>query len=294
VRSSADLDPTVLKIDTILDCSAEPSVLTGFSSPQYVLQTNLVGTINVLELARQVKAKLLFLSTSRVYPIAALKSLQLVEQETRLAIAPTQTIPGISDRGIAEDFPLKGHRSIYGATKLASELLIEEYYAAYQVPAIINRCGVITGHWQMGKVDQGVFVLWMAAHYFKKSLQYIGYGGGGKQVRDLLFIDDLIQLIDYQLANFAALNGETFNVGGGLETSLSLLETTQICQAITQQQITIQSVPEERQDDIPIFITDSSKVMKRTGWKPTTDPKQALQRIYEWLQEHETDLRSIL
>jgi CDP-paratose 2-epimerase len=294
VRAVADLDPSVLKVDTILDCSAEPSVLAGFSSPQYVLQTNLVGTIHVLELARQTGAKLLFLSTSRVYPIAALKSLQLVEEETRVAIAPTQPLPGVSGRGIAEDFPLKGHRSIYGATKLASELLIEEYHAAYQVPAIINRCGVITGHWQMGKVDQGVFVLWMAAHYFKKTLQYIGYGGLGKQVRDLLFIDDLIQLIDYQLANFADLNGEIFNVGGGLQTSLSLLETTQICQAITGQPISIQSIAEERQDDVPIFITDSTKVMQRTGWHPTTNPTQTLQRIYEWLRDHEADLRSIL
>jgi CDP-paratose 2-epimerase len=294
VRAAADLDPSVLKVDTILDCSAEPSVLAGFSSPQYVLQTNLVGTINVLELARQTGAKLLFLSTSRVYPIAALKSLQLVEEETRVAIAPTQSLPGVSEQGIAEDFPLRGHRSIYGATKLASELLIEEYHAAYQVPAVINRCGVITGHWQMGKVDQGVFVLWMAAHYFQKSLQYIGYGGLGKQVRDLLFIDDLIELIDYQLSHFAKMNGEIFNVGGGLETSLSLLETTQICQDITGQKISIQSVSEERQDDVPLFITDSTKVMKRTGWKPTTTPNQALQRIYDWLCEHEADLRSIL
>jgi CDP-paratose 2-epimerase len=294
VRAAADLDPSVLKVDTIIDCSAEPSVLAGFSSPQYVLQTNLVGTINILELARQVKAKLLFLSTSRVYPIAALKSLPLVEQETRLAIAPHPALPGVSDRGIAEDFPLAGHRSIYGATKLASELLIEEYQAAYQVPAIINRCGVITGHWQMGKVDQGVFVLWVAAHYFKKSLQYIGYGGLGKQVRDLLFIDDLIQLIDYQLANFSSLSGETFNVGGGTETSLSLLETTQLCQAITGQSITIQSISAERQDDVPLFITDSSKVIQRTGWKPSTEPKQVLQRIYDWIREHEADLRSIL
>lgn len=294
VRSTTDLDASVLKVDMIIDCSAEPSVLTGFSSPQYVLQTNLVGTINILELARQVDAKLLFLSTSRVYPIAALKSLKVTEQDTRITIDPHQDILGISERGISEDFSLKGHRSIYGATKLASELLIEEYQAAYQVPAIINRCGVITGQWQMGKVDQGVFVLWMAAHYFKKPLQYIGYGGLGKQVRDLLFIDDLTRLIDYQIFHFTDLNGETFNVGGGLKTSLSLLETTQICEEITGHTINIQSVYEERQDDVPIFITDSSKVIQRTGWEPTTSPTLALQNIYEWIREHEADLRSIL
>jgi nucleoside-diphosphate-sugar epimerase len=114
-----------------------------------VLQTNLLGTINILELARQTQADLLFLSTSRVYPIAALKSLKLEELPSRVAIAPAQTIPGASDQGISEDFPLTGHRSLYGATKLASELLIEEYRQAYGIRAIINRCGVITdlGRW---------------------------------------------------------------------------------------------------------------------------------------------------
>lgn len=167
IRSSTDLDPSVLNADTIVDCSAEPSVLAGFTSPKYVLETNLLGTINVLELARQTQARLLFLSTSRVYPIAALKSIQLQELPNRFAIAPTQTLLGVSEQGISEGFPLEGYRTLYGTTKLASELLIEEYRQAYDIQAIINRCGVITGPWQMGKVDQGVFVLWVAAHYFQ-------------------------------------------------------------------------------------------------------------------------------
>lgn len=156
IRSASDLDPAAFQVDTIIDCSAEPSVLAGFTSPQYVLQTNLLGTINILELARQTQARLLFLSTSRVYPIAALKSLNFLELPTRFEIAPEQALPGVSQLGISENFPLQGYRSLYGTTKLASELLIEEYRHAYNVNAIINRCGVVTGPWQMGKVDQGV------------------------------------------------------------------------------------------------------------------------------------------
>ncbi|MFN6514486.1 MAG: NAD-dependent epimerase/dehydratase family protein [Nostoc sp. CreGUA01] len=294
IRAASDLEPGMFNVDTIIDCSAEPSVLAGFVSPQYVLQTNLVGTINVLELARQIDARLLFLSTSRVYPVETLKSINLVELPTRFSIAVEQTIPGVSHLGIAEEFPLQSYRSLYGATKLASEMLIEEYRQAYNIQAIVNRCGVITGPWQMGKVDQGVFVLWLAAHHFEKSLSYIGYGGTGKQVRDLLHIEDLLDLINYQLEHFSQLDGDVLNVGGGADNSLSLLETTRLCEAITGKSISIKSEEIARQGDIPIYITDSSKIISQTGWKPTINPEQTLRDIYHWILEHETILKPIL
>jgi CDP-paratose 2-epimerase len=294
VRSPSDLDPAVFPVNTIIDCSAEPSVLAGFSSPQYVLQTNLLGTINILELARQVQARLLFLSTSRVYPIAPLKALPLVEAPTRFELAVEQPLTGVSAAGIAETFGLQGARSLYGATKLASELLIEEYRDAYGLQAIIDRCGVLTGPWQMGKVDQGVFVLWMAAHIFQKPLSYIGYGGIGKQVRDLLHIDDLLALVDYQLTHFAELDGEVFNVGGGRNSSLSLLETTQICEDITGKKIDISQVLSDRQGDVPLYITDTSKVVQQTNWKPQIAPYQILESIFNWIQANEAALKQIL
>ncbi|MBE8988438.1 NAD-dependent epimerase/dehydratase family protein [Nostoc sp. LEGE 12450] len=294
IRSSNDLDPGIFNVDTIIDCSAEPSVLAGFASPQYVLQTNLIGTINVLELARQTQARLLFLSTSRVYPIETLKSINLVQLPTRFSIAVEQTIPGVSHLGIAEEFPLQSYRSLYGTTKLASEMLIEEYRQAYGIQAIVNRCGVITGPWQMGKVDQGVFVLWLAAHYFEKSLSYIGYGGTGRQVRDLLHIEDLLSLINYQLEHFSELDGDVLNVGGGADNSLSLLETTRLCETITGKSIPIKSEEIARQGDIPIYITDSSKISSKTGWKPIMNPEKSLRDIYNWIIEYETILKPIL
>lgn len=294
IRCPTDLEPSAFPVDTIIDCSAEPSVLAGFSSPRYVLETNLVGTLNILELARQVNAGVLFLSTSRVYPIHALSQINLLETETRFAIAPEQTIPGFSALGVSEEFPLTGARSLYGSTKLASELLIEEYRDAYGIPAVINRCGVVTGPWQMGKVDQGVFVLWMAAHYFGRSLKYIGYGGSGKQVRDLLSVDDLADLVDYQLAHLSQLSGSVFNVGGGADCSLSLLETTQLCQQITGNSIDIQPVDENRPGDVPLYITDSSNVIQQTGWKPARSPHMILQDIYQWLVTNESVLKPIL
>ncbi|NER81243.1 MAG: NAD-dependent epimerase/dehydratase family protein [Leptolyngbya sp. SIO1D8] len=294
IRSASDLDARVFDVDIIIDCSAEPSVLAGFSSPDYVLKTNLVGTINILELARKVKAHLLFLSTSRVYPVEALNSLKLIEESTRYSIHPDQTVVGFSSKGVSEDFPLNGYRSLYGTTKLASELLIEEYRHAYGLKAIVNRCGVVTGPWQMGKVDQGVFVLWVAAHHFYKSLQYIGYGGTGKQVRDLLNVDDLLNLVQYQVNNFDQLDGDILNVGGGVNGSLSLLETTQICHELTGNIIPIKPVLEERLGDVPLFIMDSSRIQEKLGWQPKHTPESTLQDIYRWLSEYESMLKPIL
>ncbi|MBE9115979.1 NAD-dependent epimerase/dehydratase family protein [Lusitaniella coriacea LEGE 07157] len=294
IRFPSDLDSSIFDVEKIIDCSAEPSVLAGFTSPQYMLHTNLLGTINILELAREIKADLLFLSTSRVYPIEALKSIHLTESDTRFDIAKHQETLGISELGIAENFPLHGARSLYGTTKLASELLIEEYRQAYGIRAIINRCGVVAGSWQMGKVDQGVFTLWVAAHYFQKSLSYIGYGGTGKQVRDVLNVRDLLELIDVQFARFSELDGEILNVGGGVKNSLSLWETTQLCQAITGNTIPIHPVPEERPGDVPLFITDSSRAIAQTGWKPKLNPRETLEEIYQWISENEKMVRAIL
>ena len=294
IRFLSDLDIGAERPSLILDCSAEPSVLAGVSSPQYVLQSNLVGTTHILEWARQTGAKLLFLSTSRVYSIPAIQSLNMVESETRFTWDPQQKLPGVSSAGIAEDFPLEGYRTLYGATKLASELLIAEYRHAYGLQAIVNRCGVVTGPWQMGKVDQGVFVLWMAAHYFQRKLSYIGYNGSGKQLRDALHVQDLLQLVLYELDHFAELDGETFNAGGGAEFALSLLETTQICEQITGRRITIEKVAKERLGDIPVFVTDSTKVRNRTGWQPGISPRSALEEIHQWIVQNESVLRPIL
>lgn len=293
VRSTEDLDPIALQPDLILECSAEPSVMAGYTSPGYVLQTNLIGTINCLELARHTHADFIFLSTSRVYPIPYLNALNFVETETRLQLLDEQPFLGVSSQGIAEEFPLDKPRSLYGSTKLASELLIAEYGEAYGLRTLINRCGVLTGPWQMGKVDQGVFALWMANHHFQKPLKYIGHGGTGKQVRDFLHVADLLDLIDIQIRDLEKLQGQMFNVGGGASNTLSLWETTQLCQEITGNKVSISPVPETRLGDVPIFITDSRKVMSATGWQPKRDARKTLIDIYQWIEQFEKEVKAI-
>ena len=281
--------------DLLIECSAEPSVLAGInSSPDYLMNTNLVGTLNCLEVARQHNAASLFLSTSRVYPISYINELDYVEAPTRFDITDNQTTPGASSKGIAVNVPLDRARSLYGTTKLASELVVAEYVDTYGMKAIVNRCGVITGPWQMGKIDQGVFVLWVAKHYFNQSLSYIGYGGKGKQVRDFIHIDDLYTAIHHQLENFDDYAAGTFNIGGGLENSVSLQELTALCQKVTGNTIEMASVKEERPADLRFFVTDSSRFLTMSGLTWKKDAEQTVTDIYEWIRENEADLKPIL
>ncbi len=280
------------KIDLIIECSAECSVLAGYEdSARYLIDTNLGGAVNCLELAKKHRSDFIFLSTSRVYPIEKLKEIPLDEGGSRFSIKQNSSLRGIRNQGISEDFSLQGTRSFYGASKLAAELIIGEYAYGYGIKSVINRCGVIAGPWQMGKVDQGVVALWVARHIFKDKLTYIGFSG--KQVRDILHIDDLYSLIDLQINNIDTCNGKVFNIGGGIENSVSLRELTTICQKVTGEEIDIDSIDQVRQADIPYYVTDYSKISKLSGWKPVKSVEDTVIDIAKWISDNKQQLMSI-
>ncbi|MDR0574929.1 MAG: NAD-dependent epimerase/dehydratase family protein [Tannerella sp.] len=282
-------------IDFIIDAAAEPSVLAGLDgTPDYLINTNLNGAIHLLNLAKKHNAGFIFLSTSRIYPIKLLENLNYHENDSRFELEEVQPVRGCGKNGIAETFPLQGARSFYGTTKLASELILQEYEAFYGLKAVINRCGVIAGPRQMGKVDQGVVVLWMARHFWKKELSYIGYNGSGKQVRDVMHIDDLFDLVDYELAHFTEVAGKTYNVGGGPDISFSLKELTGHCVEITGNKAPVERISTNRTGDIPIYITDHSSVTEETGWNPRRNLQTILTDIYEWIKKDEKQLKNIL
>jgi CDP-paratose 2-epimerase len=294
VRELGDL-MAVSRIDALVECSAEPSVLAGYGTgADYVVRTNLLGGYHCLELARRDDALFLFLSTSRVYPVEALNRLQLTEAATRFELAPDQELAGVSDAGISESFPLEGARTLYGTTKLAGELLAAEYADAFGLSTVINRCGVIAGPWQMGKVDQGVFTHWVLSHHFGRPLQYIGYGGAGKQVRDLLSVADLVELIEDQLRRPDVWAGFNGNVGGGRGCSLSLLETTELCRELTGNDVPIEGTIEARPGDVPIYISDCSCLFDRTDWRPSRTPREILEDIHGWIEANQPALEAAL
>ena len=289
IRRPDDLAFSKTRFDLIVDCSAEPAVLAAYEQgPSAVIDTNLTGTVNLLELARRDGADVVFLSTSRVYPVAALDAIAVEEHPTRFAIAAEQTLPGVGPAGIGESFPLEGPRSLYGATKLACELLLAEYADMFGLRTIVDRCGVVAGPWQMGKSDQGVFALWMARHYFKRPLAYIGYGGSGKQVRDVIAIDDLCDLVVRQIDGIATLPRRAYNVGGGLASSLSLLEATALCEEITGNRVEIERVAENRPSDVRLYVTDNARVTADVGWSPRRTPRETLAATFAWIRENES------
>lgn len=295
IRQISDLQ-NIPACDWLIECSAEPSVLAGYTSTsEYLLHSNLTGALNCLQWAKEHGSGFLFLSTSRVYPYSLINSLPFIETETRYQINTDGILPpGISEKGFSEQFPLEGTRTLYGATKLAVELILEEYREIYNLPTIINRCGIIAGPWQMGKIDQGVVALWLAHHIAGKPLAYIGYNGSGKQVRDLIDIQDLCQLVLWQMKNHDKLTHWKFNIGGGHERSFSLLELTVLCQQITNNKISITRETQTRPGDIPYYITDTTLIETVSTWRPTQTLEQTLTHTAEWIYSYRDMLNGVL
>jgi CDP-paratose 2-epimerase len=282
IRCREDLD---IKgpIGLIIECSAEPSVFADISSgPEYVINTNLMGMVNCLELARKKASDFIFLSTSRVYPYTGINALKIKEEKSRFVWNEKRGIKGFSSRGISEDFCLEGAKSLYGATKLSCELLLTEYAVNYSIGAVINRLGVVAGPWQFGKTDQGFISLWTLAHLFKKPLSYIGWSGKGRQIRDILHIDDLCRLIGMQIDGMDKGSARVYNVGGGAGNSLSLLELTVLCRSVTGNKTRILSESRTRPFDVPVYITDNSRVCADYGWRPSASKEKIIEDVCEW------------
>jgi CDP-paratose 2-epimerase len=139
-----------------------------------------------------------------------------------------------------------------------------------------------------------VFTLWLLHHHFGQPLSYIGYGGSGHQVRDLLHVADLVDLVDEQLRDAAAWSGFVGNVGGGRECSLSLRETTALCQELTGNEIPIGSEDEQRPGDVPLYLSDCSVLFARTAWRPRHDARQVLADTYGWIRENDSAVGTAL
>ncbi|MBF0330980.1 MAG: NAD-dependent epimerase/dehydratase family protein [Candidatus Omnitrophica bacterium] len=297
VRKPEDLAALSGAFDLMIECSAEPSALVGTQGKdaRYLLDVNLQGAINCFEWARERHVPVIFLSSSRVYPYDKLNACAFSEAETRFEF--TGGCAGVSSQGVGVDMPLPGARSLYGATKLCAEFILKEYAVQYGLPSIINRCGVIAGPWQMGKVDQGVFTFWLANHYFKRPLAYIGYGGTGKQVRDLLHIQDLVDLVLIQaeclMQEKPLYFADIFNVGGGVRSNLSLQETTVICQELTGHKMEISGVMDARPVDMRWFITDNGNTPQAFNWQPRHSARDVLADTFIWLKENEGLVRQV-
>lgn len=277
-------------VDWVINAAANPSVLAGVqggSTSRQLAEHNLLGTLNLLEWCRSRSAGLIELSSSRVYSIPPLAALPLKVRDSAFRVDAAASLPPhVSQHGIAENFSTAPPVSLYGVTKLASELLALEYASAYQLPLWINRCGVIAGAGQFGKADQGIFSYWLHRYQQRAPLRYIGFGGHGYQVRDCMHPFDLADLIALQLQTTD--RGDkpaTVNVSGGIQSARSLAELTQWC----SQRWGAQAVapdPRERPYDLPWVVLDNALCRATWGWTPNLRTDDILSEIAEHAEKH--------
>ncbi len=286
VRVASDLE-TLPAADWVIDAAAQPSVLAGRdgrTSSRQLLEHNLLGTINLLEYCLASRAGLILLSTSRVYSIAALIGLPLHEESSAFVLDAAQAWPeGVGREGVGEEFSTDAPISLYGATKLASERLAQEYAGGFGVPVWINRCGVLAGAGQFGTAEQGIFSYWIHAHHARRSLKYLGFGGHGFQVRDALHPRDLAAMVDWQMQSSGG--GQLFNVSGGHANSMSLKQLTCWCNDRFGTHHPVED-GSERPYDVPWLILDSSRATAATGWKPKIGMEEILGEIAEHAKAH--------
>jgi CDP-paratose 2-epimerase len=281
MRSDVDVIPAC---DWVIDAAANPSVLAGVdgrSSPRQLGEHNLIGTLNILEYCREKKAGLVLLSSSRVYSVRDLAALPVREHEKAFVLEAAQSsTSGASEAGIAESFPVHQPISLYGATKLSSEIMAIEYGSTFGFPVWIDRCGVLAGAGQFGTAEQGIFSYWLHAHAARARLRYIGFGGYGYQVRDAFHPEDLADLVTAQMRRDPP-QDPVYNAGGGAPNAMSLAQLTLWCDdRFGKHQPESDSQP--RPYDIPWLIMDSTRIAWEFGWAP----KRSLPSILEEIAIH--------
>ncbi len=295
IRQASDLE-LIGHVDWVIDCAANSSVLAGVngeSSTRQLVEHNLLGTVNLLEHCKGCHAGFILLSTSRVYGIEPLRSLNFeINASGYSPVADQDFPPGLSRNGVAENCSTKAPISLYGATKLASETLALEYGGIFDFPVWVNRCGVLAGAGQFGRSDQGIFSYWIHSWRARKTLKYIGFDGTGHQVRDCLNPTDLIPLIKKQLDECDKQKPRVVNVGGGRENSMSLKRLSDWCEnRFGPRQV--ENDLNQRPFDIPWLVMDISQVSQIWNWCPTTNIESTLAEIAKHADNNPEWLKSI-
>lgn len=273
-------------VDWIIDAAANPSVLAGTdgqTSSRQLVEHNLYSTVNLLEHCRRFRCGLILLSTSRVYSISALRALPLAQTDSAYTWneQSQMSVKGASKDGIDNDFSTTPPLSIYGTTKLASELLALEYGDAFSLPLWINRCGVMAGAGQFGTADQGIFSFWIHSYLHKRPLKYIGFDGAGAQVRDALHPHDLAELISRQLERAPNTGQNILNLGGSAKNAMSLAQLNRWC-VERYGPHNIDSETKSRAFDVPWLVINNRSAKELFDWAP----KRNLASILDEIADH--------
>jgi CDP-paratose 2-epimerase len=296
IRNPEDFHGLPTNAACLIECSAQPSVVSGFENPLYDFKTNVLGAMNCLEFCRVFGVGMIFMSSSRVYPARKINDLPCVERETRWdwkQDADAESLPkGFHPvHGIGPTFGLDGAtKTIYGASKAAADFFCQEYTDAFGLPIIINRCGVISGEGQFGVADQGWLSFWAISCFLERKVTYLGYKG--KQVRDILFISDLCSLLEVQMNRLTEFSGRVWNVGGGRDNSVSLVEATDRLEKLFNKRMITSQSERMRKGDMIIYITDNTEISQDLNWTPKVTLDEGLERMIAWIRNHSDSLIS--
>lgn len=289
LRDTAAMD-ALPECDFVVDAAANPSVLAGVdgrTSSRELVDHNLTGTINVLEYCKTRKAGFILLSTSRVYGIAPLASLPVaVRDGAFVPDAATALPPHLTAAGLTEEFSTGAPISLYGATKLSSEVMALEYGETFGFPVFVNRCGVLAGAGQFGRADQGIFAYWINSWLRRRPLKYLGFGGHGHQVRDCLHPADLVPLLEKQMtAGKMSSADRLVNVSGGGASAMSLKQLSDWCATrFGPHAVAQDGTP--RPFDIPWIVLDHAKATRLWDWQPQRAIPQILDEIARHAEVH--------
>jgi CDP-paratose 2-epimerase len=281
VRNAVLVRSAVAKADAVFHFAAQVAVTTSLTDPLEDFEVNARGTLNVLEAirARTTPPALVFTSTNKVY--GALDDLSM--RRANLRYVPTDEATA---SGIGEQRPLDFH-SPYGCSKGAADQYVRDYARTFGIPAIVFRMSCIYGPHQFGTEDQG----WVA-HFVIQALEGrpITLYGDGRQVRDVLYVGDLVDAFRLAMQRMATESGQAFNIGGGPDNAVSLLELLDRIAEITGRRPDVR-FDAWRPGDQKYYVSDTTTFEQATGWRPKTGVRQGLQRLTEWLARKRSQTR---
>lgn len=261
-------------IDVVLHLAAQVAVTTSVLNPREDFQINALGTFNLLEAVRENKLDSIFIyaSTNKVY--GGMTDIKVIERNGRYEY---ESLP----EGIPENRILDFH-SPYGCSNGAADQYVRDYSRIYGLRTVVMRQSCIYGYRQFGVEDQG----WVAWFTIAASLDKpITIYGDGKQVRDVLFIDDLVDAYEKAIDNIETASGKIYNIGGGPNNKMSLLELISFLERFLNKKIEY-SFSDWRPGDQPVFVCNIEKARKELAWQPKTDVETGVKKLSDWVNEN--------
>lgn len=275
VRDAALLTATARSADVIVHLAGQVAVTTSVTHPREDFESNALGTFNVLEAARLSGHDpiVLYASTNKVY--GGMEAVRVLEKDTRYEYADYPL-------GMPESLNLDFH-SPYGCSKGSGDQYVRDYYRIYGLPTVVFRQSCIYGPRQFGIEDQGWLAWFIIAAITQRPIMIYG---NGKQVRDVLHVDDLLDVYDLAVAKIKTNAGQVYNIGGGAQNTISVWkEFSPKLERLLGRHIPV-SWGDWRPGDQPVYISDIRKAEKNLGWKPKINVNEGLQHLYQWVFEN--------